>query len=152
MIKTLQKKFILAAMAAVTVLLLFMLGAINGINYWMTQNQAEHTLNMLSENEGRFPPPQEPRKEGPFFFPPRSDREFTMSSRFFLVYLDASGELIHTDVSQIATISEAEAEQLALEVLTEKPPSLSGSIEHFKYKASPSAACLLYTSDAADDS
>lgn len=131
MIKTLQKKFILTAMAAVTVLLLFMLGAINGINYWMTQNQTAHTLNMLSENEGRFPPQQEPGRKGP---------EFAMSARFFVVYLNTSGEIMHTDVSQIATISEAEAEQLALEVLTEKPPSLSGSIEHFKYKVSPSAA------------
>lgn len=39
MIKTLQKKFILTAMVAVTILLLFMLGAINGLNYWMTESR-----------------------------------------------------------------------------------------------------------------
>lgn len=154
MIKTLQKKFILTAMAAVTVLLLFMLGAINGIHYWMTENQTEHTLNMLSENEGHFPQQQEPLRERPDFFPPRSDRDFTMSSRFFLVHLDSLGKIVRTDISQIASISETEAKQLALEVLAQETPSkdaktasgsgrmasANGSIGQFKYKTSPSGA------------
>ncbi|MDC7287016.1 HAMP domain-containing histidine kinase [Blautia schinkii] len=138
MIKTLQKKFILTAMAAVTVLLLFMLGAINGINYWMAESQTEHTLEMLSENDGQFPPQQEPLGGRPDFFPPRSDREFTMAARFFLVHLDALGKIMHIDISQIASVNETEAEQLALEVLERE--TTSGSIDQFKYKISPSGA------------
>lgn len=94
---------------------------------------------MLSENDGRFPPQQEPPRDGPQFFP-RFDREFTMSSRFFLVFVDGLGEIAGTDVSQIASVSETEAEALAQEVLGQKTTPESGSIGQFRYKASPDRA------------
>ena len=49
MIKTLQKRFVMAAMAAITLLLVILLGAINGMNYWTTEKEITRTLIMLSE-------------------------------------------------------------------------------------------------------
>ena len=49
MIKTLQKRFVMAAMAAITLLLVILLGAINGMNYWTTEKEITRTLIILSE-------------------------------------------------------------------------------------------------------
>ncbi|HCJ75128.1 MAG: ATP-binding protein [Lachnospiraceae bacterium] len=50
MIKTLQKRFVMTAMAAITLLLVILLGAINGMNYWTTEKEITRTLIMLSED------------------------------------------------------------------------------------------------------
>ena len=52
MTKTLQKKFITTAMLAITVLILVLLGAINGIYGLISGQQMERMLGMLVYNGG----------------------------------------------------------------------------------------------------
>lgn len=55
MIQTLQKKVVVTAMAAVTVLLLFLLGAINVANMLIVERQVDRTLRIISDSEaGRY--------------------------------------------------------------------------------------------------
>ena len=51
MIRLLQKKFILTAQAAVSVLLLVLVCAINGANIWLTVRQMDQQLEMLADTE-----------------------------------------------------------------------------------------------------
>jgi hypothetical protein len=48
MVKTLQRKFIVTAMVAITVLITVMLGTINGVNLWRTSSENRRMLNALS--------------------------------------------------------------------------------------------------------
>lgn len=55
MAKTLQKKFIITAMIAITVLLVVTLGAVNVFNISRLRNEMNNTLTMLVENDGMRP-------------------------------------------------------------------------------------------------
>lgn len=54
MIKALQKKFVVTAMTAVSVLLLILLGAINLINIETARGETDKTFVMISEAGGDF--------------------------------------------------------------------------------------------------
>lgn len=55
MVKMLQKKFIITAMIAITVLLVVTLGAVNVFNISRLRNEMNNTLTMLVENDGMRP-------------------------------------------------------------------------------------------------
>ena len=133
MIKTLQRKFIVTAMTAISVLLLLLLGTINLINIGVVGKQMDAKLEIISENEGNpdnipmIPgsmPPREP-------YGTKNDYDTFMSSNFFVVRFDRNGEIIHTDVSRISSVSEQEAEELAEKVYAQN--ALSGKIDRFEY-------------------
>lgn len=52
MIKLLQRKFVITAMTAVSVLILLLLGAVNGANILVVQNNVTDTLNTIMDNDG----------------------------------------------------------------------------------------------------
>ncbi len=52
MVRTLQRRFITAAMAAVTVLLLVLVGAINGLHWVSIRSDESRVLEMLADNGG----------------------------------------------------------------------------------------------------
>ena len=133
MIKTLQKKFIITAMSAVSILLIVLVGAINAANYYITDKQSDGMILALTENMGMFPPkinPGEGRK--PNFFAPPIDKDDAMSARYFIVFSDSDGNIIKTDVSRISSVTPAEAEEIADEILS--GGRKSGSKGRFKYK------------------
>lgn len=135
MIKTLQRKFITTAMLAISILLLVLLGAIN-IGYYLVSGQQEKAmLEMLSKNEGMLPRDMGPkgRENGNFFEPPL-DEDTAMSARFFTVYLGTEGEIIRTDVSRISSVTEAEAQEYAKDVVSQADGL--GSMHGFRYKVS----------------
>ena len=85
MIRTLQRRFVVTSMAAVSVLLLILLGTINLINIAMVRDEVNQTLSMLSEAEGDFghlPKPQEPMPPPDFGLRPKSERDVFLSSNF----------------------------------------------------------------------
>lgn len=141
MIRTLKKRFLLVSMTAISILLIVLLGTINGANCWLTDRQTHNLLHMLTSNEGRFPPPEShsdvmPQGPGPrALFNPPIDEDTAMSTRYFSVRFDIHGEAVHTDISRIASVSEEEAVQYAQEILEEGKES--GRKKHFKYKTAP---------------
>ncbi len=135
MIRTLKRKFIRAAMIAVTVLLLIILGALNLVNAWSTRQESLRLLENLVQMEAQSrpgfpegdnrPEPLEPLPEQPEGEPPfrGSDRPGFMmgqltendrlSAVFFTVRMQ-NGAVTETDVSRSSTVTHSEAAALAL--------------------------------------
>ncbi len=157
MIKVLQKRFIKTAMAAITILLVVLLGAINITNSQLVAKDIENMLNRLVKDEGihldkiNFEDGKQPlnddsiygmdentelhRKEKPWgdgnlFNPPIND-DLAMSARFFLVRINNASEIVFTDINSISSVSSEDAEKYAYEVL--KSGKTKGRINAFKY-------------------
>ena len=130
MIKTLRRKFVVTAMTAVTALLLVLLGGINGVNLWLKSRDTDMLLTALSEGEGTM----RPEREGQGLFRPPLDGDAAMSAVFFVVRLDESGRAVYADVSKIASVTEAEAEEYAEGVYG----SSEGREGRFKYRVTQS--------------
>ena len=159
MIRTLQKKFVVTAMIAVTVLLLVVLGALNVFNTISNARQAEFLLDDLGRQAAFFPrtgdntlPPAaagpEPAsgapgtpaegQSGPFerarrrgFLDEPMDDNMRMSALYFVADLDEQGQVLRTDVSHIASVTEDEAAVLALGLDLDQTGGSAGS---YRYK------------------
>lgn len=133
MIKTLQRKFIVTAMTAISALLLLLLGTINILNIYYVRNQVDKKLEMISQNEGNpiifqwLPGDMRPREP----YGMKNDYDTFMSSNFFVVRFDRNGDIVYSDVSRISSVSEEEAKELAEKVYVQN--DLSGKIDSFEY-------------------
>ena len=120
MIGTLQKKFTVTAMIAVTVLLVLLLGGINLFNALSVSRDSDALLELLAAQEGFGPGP---RPDGPAgqqgggVFRRSPDENDRMSALTFSVRFDAAGEPIRVELARIADLSEEEALGLAREAL-----------------------------------
>ncbi len=123
MSRTLQKKFIVTAMIAVTALLLVLLGAINAANAISSANDSARLLNMLASFEDFGPaplaenPPFEQRGRGGGFFGREPDEDDRLSALSFTVRFGAEDTLRSVDTERIASIGEEEAEALGRQAL-----------------------------------
>ena len=132
MIKTLQKKFVISAMIAITVLILLLLGAINLLNFILVNNQTDKTLTMISDNTGIYSDMPMKPKPPPLILNRRDDHDTFMASTFFIVNLSSDGAVLAVDLSRIASVTENEAEEFALKAY-ESGQNL-GQIGKFKYQ------------------
>lgn len=132
MIKTLQRKFVVTAMTAISVLLILLLGTINMLNIRTVGKQIDAKLEMISRNEGnpdnipRVPGDMPPREHGT-----KNDYDTFMSSNFFVVRFDRKGDIVYSDVSRISSVTEEEAKELAEKVYIKN--ERSGKIDSFEY-------------------
>ena len=128
MIHTLRKKFIGATMLSLLLVLLLILGTVNIVSFCKTITDADRILRLLSENQGAFPkqfsPGMDPGRETQRGI--RDDRpsgrgdfspETPFESRFFSVTVDVSGSPMLTDLSNIAAVDAATAEEYAARVM-----------------------------------
>ncbi len=136
MIKLLQKRFVITAMIAISLLIVLLLGAINITNIVIVRNDIDRTLIKLTESpvEHNIPnmPPNAPMPNINFNIQNNENR--LLSSPYFLVVLNDTNSIIFTDVSHISSISEDEAK-----LITEKVLSLNateGKIDGYRYKMS----------------
>ena len=127
MIRKLRKKFIAAAIVAVFLVLLVLIGAINVLNYRSLVTEADGTLQILTENKGSFPrqmfreqdrpaelptPPNE-GNAGPFNGRRGGNGELAYQSRFFTAWFSAEGSLSRVNLDNLASLTEEEAAALA---------------------------------------
>ena len=114
MTKTLKKRFIIFTMAAVTGLLVFIIFAINGLNWMMLEHQSDAVLETLVDADGAF-------QKMDFDRPPPFSRPLDMdrmrASRFFIVRSDLSGNIVDVNIDQISAIDYETAKSYALKVL-----------------------------------
>ena len=127
MIRRLRKKFLFAAIAAVFLVLLILIGSINALNYHSLVREADATLEILARNKGTFPrqmlrPLDEP---GEMAEPPQGDTrgaqgrgrgdngELAYQSRYFTIWFDGEGNVSRTGTENIAMLTEEEAVRLA---------------------------------------
>ncbi len=121
MIKRLQRKFIISAMAAVTIVLSIIMIIINGVNYVNIIKSANNLLNILEDNNGVFPmeekdnPHAEDKNEKK---PPKMDisKEAPFQTRYFTVEITPEGNVYRIDTGKIAAISTETAKEYALEL------------------------------------
>jgi len=133
MVKTLQKKFIATAMTAITLLLSLLLGGINIANALFSDHQAAILLDELAKAETA--PIMQPPHIGMHkfdVFRPEITENSKMSAIYFVVRADSSGQIIHTELSRIASIDEEDARSIAVHVLSSGHSS--GTYESFRYK------------------
>ena len=151
MSKTLQKKFVVTAMIAVTVLLAVVLGAVNLFNALTQARQSDQLLTALAMQEGFGPVPrfdgefdgQAPsfRREarGGFFREPLTE-DSRMSALYFVVRLDSEDQVQSVDLRHISSVDEEEAAALALQAAADSRGY--GRIGDLKYQfVEPADGC-----------
>ncbi|MCI9634280.1 MAG: HAMP domain-containing histidine kinase [Ruminococcus sp.] len=138
--KTLQRKFVLTAMSAVTVLLVILLGAINGLNFRQNGQQTDQLLVILAQEAAgprksvpqSSPFPGMPQKKPGDFFSPPVTRDHAMAARYFFVRFDRDGKIEEADISRISSVSTEEAKRWAQDIY--ELGKESGKLDHFKYR------------------
>ena len=128
MTKTLKRRFVVFTMSAVTCLLLFIVLAINGVNWMMLERQSDMMLETLVDADGSF-------QQMDFNRPPPFSRPLDMdrmrASRFFIVRSDQGGRITDVNIDQISAIDHETAKSYALEVLN--ADDISGRIHGYKF-------------------
>lgn len=125
MIQKLRRKFILIAMGSLLAVMAVILGVVNGVNLYQIDRRADHLLEILAENDGKFPQPAKrkgggdgppPLQETPFFS--RITEETPFETRYFWVRTSGEGNGIgQIDAGHIAAVSAAQARTYGEEVL-----------------------------------
>ena len=147
MIKKLQRKFVGIAILSLLAVLILVEGGINIINICQVNRKSEALLDMLLDNDGKFPeqnkmkpsktqdreaPPPEikrPEDEGIFGF--RISAETPFETRYFSVVIPADGEA-QADITHIASVAREEAAAFADEIL--KSRKSAGYTQQYRYK------------------
>ncbi len=133
MIKRLRMKLIAASMISLLAVLLVIESIVGVLNYRKIVGETDRILEVLQENNGKFPPKfQEGKKDGRPFLSP----ELPYESRYFSVLLDLEGEAVFADTGRIAAVDTADAIAYA-QAIWEKQ-SVRGFIDHYRYFVSVS--------------
>lgn len=117
MLKKMRWRFIGAAMAAFTAVVLTLLCFVNLWNYHSVTNQQDEALTRLMEIEDQQMPFSSRRGAPPFDDWSHFSPEVQYSLRFFSVHYDADGVVLRVNQDYIASISESDAETYADAVL-----------------------------------
>lgn len=138
MIKKLQRKFIMITMGSLLMVMLLLMGTINGINLYQMQQRLNGAIDILSQNQGKFPKfeKKEPPKGG-FRSDFEINEETQFATRYFVVRIGEAGDIMEIDTSHIAISSEA-AMDYATQVLSSGKES--GYLDNYKYS-------LIWSSD-----
>lgn len=109
MIRRLRGEFIRIAMLAVTLVLLLLTVSVNAVNYISVSRQQDRTLEMIVSHQGTIPAMPKEAKSGPrpngHFSP-----ETPYDTRFFVLRYTDSGDLTQSDLTHIASVTEADTE------------------------------------------
>ena len=128
MTKKLRKRFIVFTMLAVSLLLVFLVIAINGLNGMMLQRQSDAVLDMLVQSDGVFHK-MDFNRPPPFSAPMDMDR--MRAARFFTVLGDENGNILNVNTDQISNIDPETAEEYGALVLEGK--NETGRINSYQF-------------------
>lgn len=117
MIRRLRGEFIRIAMLAVSLVLLLLTVSVNAVNYISVSRQQDRTLEMIVSHQGTIPAMSKEAKSGPrpngHFSP-----ETPYDTRFFVLRYTDSGDLTQSDLTHIASVTEADTEPYLQAALT----------------------------------
>lgn len=131
MIKALQKKFILITMISLLVVTVILVGSINAMNFYSTNQKLDQTLDFLSQDKQQLQSTVEddvPVKQQP--------KKTTVSKelRYFIVKLNKDESLKQIDTSFIREVSSTTAQEMAKKVV--EKGRTSGFYGNYKYMVS----------------
>ncbi len=132
MIRRLKIKFVTLAMAALFVLMVVIVAAMNIINYHSVVEESDMILSVLSENRGEFP--HFGNDHTGDRLPPNMSPEIPYESRYFTVVTDEDGNVLNTNMTQIAAVDKNTAIEYAQTVLSKGKET--GFIDNFRYTIS----------------
>ncbi len=148
MIKRLQRKFVVIAAMCLLIVELAIVGGINGVNIYQTNKNADELLNMIIDNDGRFPEfdptgmkHDKPKDDSNSNVQPENrkpdrhkdfNEETKYQTRYFVVYADESGEITKVDTGHVAAVTSSQAIEYGEEVL--KSGKISGTSGNYRYK------------------
>lgn len=151
MIKNLRKKFTVVAMCSMFLVLATIMVIFNLLNYIRFVDDADYTLRMIAENDGRFPEPpfgedrhgkmrEEARPAAEERKPPRGDwkkmsPEASYRTRYFSVQMDETGKVLSFDLQHIAAVSREEAARYAQEIF--RSGKSKGFRDNYRYQNVP---------------
>jgi len=117
MLQKLRIKFVALAMGLLFLVLAVIMGVVNLLNYRHVLESADHTLEILISNDGRFPEPENKGNKGGM--PPGQEMspELPFETRFFTIRLGVDGEAVFTDTKQIAAVTAETAVLYAKQVM-----------------------------------
>lgn len=123
MIKKLRIRFVLLSMSVLLAVLVVVIGGINIANYASTVQEADQVLDLLEDNQGRFPMGRPGGKFSP---------ELAFESRYFTVLLDSTGQAVFADLGNIAAVDRDNAISMAKQAAREN--DRSGFLGHYRYR------------------
>ncbi len=137
MIGKLKKKFIVLAMVSLAALLTFIVAGMNIINYNTVVRNADETLEMLSNNKGRFPTAFDEIEDNfedmmeKYRRPHGMSRDLAEGTRFFSVLVDSQNKVVFADVSHISAVDADSAYKYATGALNKEKQR--GFINEYRY-------------------
>ncbi len=141
MIKQLQRKFVLSAMLAISILLLVVLGGVNIFNAIYTDKKTDKLLSTLAQVENSAVTMMLPEVRSSWdFFSTVVTQDDTLGAIYFVVREDSHRIVRSFDTSHISSISRREAENLVENVQYED--SGIGRMGRFKYIILPTVGNL----------
>ena len=148
MIKRLQRKFVVIAAVCLLIVEFAIISGINGVNIYQTNKNADDLLNIIIENDGRFPEfdpkgmkHDKPQDNSDSASPPESKKpdkhrgfneETKYQTRYFVVYADSNGEITKVDTGHVAAVSSSQAIEYGKSVLDSG--KTSGTSGNYRYK------------------
>lgn len=157
MIKILRRKLIITSMVSLLLVLLVIEGIVGGLYFKKIMSDADSVLNILKENDGRFPEPVPPDEDGEMPEEPgditdenlkegrpgsKNDMgmmsaEMPYESRFFSVVLNEEGGMISADTGKVASVDTTTAGEYAKKVWESR--KTQGFIDNYRYLVCESA-------------
>lgn len=136
MIKSLRKKFIIAAMCAIFIVFAVIIGTINTMNYLRLKEHADYMTGLIKEGNGKLPffNKSDFNKTKKHPKPEKISAETPFETRFFYVIFDKDGNIILSDIKNIAAVNESEAEKYAEAVFKDKKQK--GFVDIYRFRKS----------------
>lgn len=132
MVKELQKRFILVAMCAVTIVLIVIIGGINLVNYRRVCRNADMILTILAKNGGTFEGMSGDEicnidgSHNDMF-----SAEVKYETRYFTVTVNGEGDVEKTNTVCIASVDDEAAVKYAANVMDKRKKS--GFLDNYRY-------------------
>lgn len=141
MIKQLQKKFVVSAMLAISILLIVVLGGINIFNGISTKRQTDNLLSTLAQVENSAITLMLPEVRDSWnFFSSVVTQDDTLGAIYFVVRADNFGKIWSVDTTHISSVDTQEAMNYVRQIQNIKDDT--GSIGRFKYMSIPTVGNL----------
>lgn len=141
MIKQLQRKFVVSAMLAISILLIVVLGGINIFNGISTKKQTDKLLSTLGQIENSAITLMLPEVRDSWnFFSSVVTQDDTLGAIYFVVRADNYGKVWAVDTTHISSVDTQEAINYTKKIYSRKNDV--GSIGRFKYMVIPTVGNL----------
>lgn len=119
MIKKLQRKFIMITMGSLSLVMVILLGSINGINLYQMERRINGAIQVISQNQGKFPKYEKGKlPSGDLKFGFQMNEETQFETRYFVVKINKDSSIREIDTSHIAAVSSNDAAVYAGKVIS----------------------------------